>query len=94
MLVLSRKQAESLSINGDVFVTVLRIRGNKVRLGIEAPKGTPVHRGEVYERIKDGSAESPPDSLTSCGSSAINREDGGRLRVPGPAESPREIDPP
>ncbi len=52
MLVLSRKQAESLSINGNVFVTVLEIRGNKVRLGVEAPKDTPVHRGEVYERIK------------------------------------------
>jgi carbon storage regulator len=52
MLVLSRKQTESLWINGNVFVTVLEIRGNKVRLGIEAPKDTPVHRGEVYERIK------------------------------------------
>ncbi len=52
MLVLSRKQAEGLAINGNVLVTVLRIRGNKVRLGIEAPKSTRVHRGEVYDRIK------------------------------------------
>ncbi len=52
MLVLSRKQAQSLWINGNVFVTVLEIRGNKVRLGIEAPKDTAVHRGEVYQRIK------------------------------------------
>ncbi len=52
MLVLSRKQAESLWINGNVIVTVLKIRGNKVQLGIEAPKDTPVLRGEVYERIQ------------------------------------------
>jgi carbon storage regulator len=52
MLVLSRKQMESVFINDNVVVTVLRIGGNKVRLGIEAPKETPVHRSEVYEVIK------------------------------------------
>lgn len=52
MLVLSRKQKESIFINGDVVVTVLRVQGNQVRLGIEAPTGMPVHRREVYEAIK------------------------------------------
>jgi len=52
MLVLSRKQEESIFINDNVVVTVLRIRGDKVRLGIEAPGGVRVHRKEVYERIR------------------------------------------
>ncbi len=52
MLVLSRKQTESIFINGNVVVTVLRIRGSQVQIGIEAPVGMPVHRREVYEKIK------------------------------------------
>ena len=51
MLVLSRKQQESIFINGNVVVTVLRIRDDQVKIGIEAPMGVPVHRKEVYERI-------------------------------------------
>jgi carbon storage regulator len=54
MLLLSRKQTESLLINGNVVVTVLSIRGNKVRLGIEAPQGMPVYRKELHDRIKNG----------------------------------------
>lgn len=52
MLVLSRRQTESVFINDNVVVTVLRIRGDQVQLGIEAPKEMPVHRSEVYERIQ------------------------------------------
>ncbi len=51
MLVLSRKKNESIVINSDVVVTVIEIRGDKVRLGIVAPKDVPVHREEVYEAI-------------------------------------------
>jgi carbon storage regulator len=51
MLVLSRKKNESIVINNDVIVTVVEIRGDKVRLGIVAPKDVPVHRQEVYEAI-------------------------------------------
>ncbi len=51
MLVLSRKQKESICINGNVVVTVLRIQGNQVRLGVEAPREMPVHRSEVYEKV-------------------------------------------
>ena len=51
MLVLSRKKNESIVINNDVIVTVVEIRGDKVRLGIVAPKDVPVHREEVYEAI-------------------------------------------
>jgi len=51
MLVLSRKKNESIVINNDIVITVVEIRGDKVRLGIEAPKDVPVHRQEVYEAI-------------------------------------------
>ncbi len=52
MLVLSRKKNESIVINNDITIVVVEIRGDKVRLGIEAPKEVPVHRREVYEAIK------------------------------------------
>ena len=51
MLVLSRKKNESIVINNDVVITVVEIRGDKVRLGIVAPKDVPVHRQEVFEAI-------------------------------------------
>jgi carbon storage regulator len=51
MLVLSRKKNESIVINNDIVITVVEIRGDKVRLGIVAPKDVPVHRQEVYEAI-------------------------------------------
>src|SRR5437764_8065069 len=51
MLVLSRKKNESIVINNDITVTVVEIRGDKVRLGIVAPKEVPVHRQEVYDAI-------------------------------------------
>ena len=53
MLVLSRKKNESIVIRDDIVVTVVEIRGDKVRLGIEAPKEVTVHRREVYEKIKE-----------------------------------------
>ena len=51
MLVLSRKKNESIIIDNNIVVTVVEIRGDKVRLGIEAPKDVPVHRQEVYDAI-------------------------------------------
>lgn len=52
MLVLSRHRDESIMIGDDVMITIVDIRGDKVRLGIEAPQEIPVHRQEVYEAIK------------------------------------------
>ena len=52
MLVLSRKKNESIIINDDITIVVVEIRGDKVRLGIEAPKEVPVHRREVYDAIR------------------------------------------
>src|SRR5271157_2695884 len=51
MLVLSRKKNESIVINNDITITVVEIRGDKVRLGIIAPMHVPVHRQEVFEAI-------------------------------------------
>jgi carbon storage regulator len=59
MLVLSRKKNESIVINNDITVTVVEIRGDKVRLGIVAPKEVPVHRQEVYDAIHGKEAGEP-----------------------------------
>ena len=53
MLVLTRKKNESIVIRDDIVVTVVEVRGDKVRLGIEAPKEVTVHRREVYDKIKE-----------------------------------------
>jgi carbon storage regulator len=73
MLVLSRKKNESIIINDNIVVTVIEIRGDKVRLGIEAPKDVTVHRREVYEAIH---GQGPP------GSKSRDREPGTSHIVP------------
>lgn len=61
MLMLSRRRDEQIRIGDDVVITVVEIRGNKVRIGIDAPASTPVHRQEVYEAIKrDGEIRGKP----------------------------------
>ena len=52
MLILTRRLNETLMIGDNVTVTVLAVKGNQVRLGVNAPKDVPVHREEVYHRIK------------------------------------------
>jgi carbon storage regulator len=52
MLVLSRKRNESIVIGDDINIVIVDIRGDKVRLGIEAPANVPVHRREVYDAIQ------------------------------------------
>lgn len=54
MLVLSRQKNEVIMIGDDIEVKVADVRGNKVRLGITAPKDIPVHRKEVYDKINSG----------------------------------------
>ncbi len=52
MLVLSRKKNESIVINNEITIVVVEIRGDKVRLGVEAPREVPVHRREVFDAIQ------------------------------------------
>jgi carbon storage regulator len=65
MLVLSRKKNESIVINNDITVTVVEIRGDKVRLGIVAPKEVPVHRQEVFDAIHGKAANEGPGGASS-----------------------------
>ena len=61
MLILTRRVGETLMVGDDVQVTVLGVKGNQVRIGVNAPKEVAVHREEIYERIKrerSGSDES------------------------------------
>lgn len=68
MLVLSRKRDERICIGKDVFVTVVEIRGDKVRLGVEAPKDVPVHRQEVADTIARNQRDNadPTEGGPSC----------------------------
>ena len=65
MLVLSRKKNESIVINNDITVVVVDIRGDKVRLGVEAPKEIPVHRREVYDAIQKNEQSAKKDTQPS-----------------------------
>ena len=68
MLVLSRKKNESIVINNDITIVVVEIRGDKVRLGVEAPKEVPVHRREVYDAIqRSGAAEAENKAASEPG---------------------------
>lgn len=74
MLVLSRKKNQSIVINDDITIVVVEIRGDKVRLGINAPKEVSVHRLEVYEAIRRKESESSemcPDLGLELGSSDL-----------------------
>lgn len=56
MLVLSRKRNESVVINDQIVVTVIEVRGDKVRLGIQAPRDVPIHRSEIMAAIRKAQA--------------------------------------
>lgn len=57
MLALSRKKGEALMINNDIEITVLEIKGEQVKIGINAPKSVPVYRKEVYIQIQEANQE-------------------------------------
>ena len=81
MLVLSRQKDESIVINDNIEITIVDVRGDKVRLGITAPKEIPVHRREVYDAIqrekasKDGQREQEPQANPQTTEQAENAQE-------------------
>jgi len=72
MLILTRRVGESVVIGEDVTVTVLGVKGNQVRIGINAPKHVAVHREEIFERIKNGRAAG--DGAATDSDAPVSRE--------------------
>ncbi len=74
MLILTRRVGETVMIGNDITVTILGVKGNQVRVGINAPKNVAVHREEIYERIRreldDDSHSGPHDHQTADYASA------------------------
>ena len=63
MLALSRKANESIMIGNDNEITILEVKGEQVKIGINAPKSIPVYREEVYEQIKEANKEAASDAV-------------------------------
>lgn len=91
MLVLSRQRDETIMIGDDIEITVVDIRGDKVRLGISAPASVPVHRKEVYEAIKRENREASQVKVEDLdkANTKLRRPD----RAPGP-RGPQRTDGP
>ena len=65
MLILTRRIGETLMVGDDVTITVLGVKGNQVRIGVNAPKDVAVHREEIYERIQSEKAGKDTENETS-----------------------------
>jgi carbon storage regulator len=87
MLILTRRIGEKLIVGGNVTVTVLSIRGNQIRMGIDAPREVKVHREEIYQKIQAEQAERKTSVLHDRKTSVLNdrrtsvSEDGETLVV-------------
>jgi carbon storage regulator len=64
MLILTRRLGESVMVGDDVSITILAVKGNQVRVGINAPKHLSVHREEIYRRIKDADSADIAEAIS------------------------------
>jgi carbon storage regulator len=83
MLVLSRQRDQTIMIGDDIEITVVDIRGDKVRLGINAPSEIPVHRKEVYEAIKRenrAAASVKPEDIANVAGAPTNHSGASKER--------------
>jgi carbon storage regulator len=71
MLILTRRVGETVMIGDDVTITVLGVKGNQVRVGINAPKSVAVHREEIYERIKREQQAEVPEKAKAADYAAV-----------------------
>lgn len=76
MLILTRRVGETVMIGNEVTVTVLGVKGNQVRLGINAPKDVAVHREEIFERIKAERSDGEPARGAGTGAGAATNTNG------------------
>jgi carbon storage regulator len=82
MLVLSRQKDESIMIGDEVEITIVDVRGDKVRLGITAPKHIPVHRREIYDAIQREKAQKDGEAPASGDNGAMDKsEEPARKRI-------------
>jgi carbon storage regulator len=75
MLILTRRTGETVMIGDEVTLTVLGVKGNQVRIGINAPKTVPVHREEIYERIKRAMSGGEPNGNIAQDNAQDNAQD-------------------
>lgn len=78
MLILTRRVGETIVIGDDVIITVLGIKGNQVRIGINAPKDVSVHREEIYQRIQNEKKEAP----AAAASAPVLKKDDAPVAAP------------
>lgn len=93
MLVLTRKPNQSIVIGDDIELTVLEVRGDQVRIGINAPRQIPVHRKEIYEQIKRENmkaAQTEPESVEGAEGTIESGGDGSMGSADTPSRSRTE----
>jgi carbon storage regulator len=101
MLLLTRKLGENIRIGDDVKITIVEVKGNHVKLGIDAPPSVKVHREEIYERIQQENRRNQAQAAANSGGAAVAGNPGsaagsagndGRQSANGADASPREAE--
>ena len=90
MLVLSRQKDESIMIGDEVEITIVDVRGDKVRLGITAPKNIPVHRREIYDAIQREKAQKESELHAGDNGPADKPEDAAHQKTDNPEKAPQK----